>query len=692
MGFLKFTLFSLLIAAPGSLVFGDNMITCYSDVQHLSCAQGLIIVTSTVYGRTDRVTCSTNRPNSQVSTTTCSSAVSSIAKSCNGLQECEVKTDLLGDSDPCVGTYKYYNTTYHCFNGYLKVICEHGYSTLDCGNNAIQIINANYGRTDSVTCSEGLPNRSTQKTNCYASNTLSILSALCNGQKKCTVEASYTIYSDPCAGTAKYLTVSYICTIQTVACEGSVASLDCGTQRIMIVWANYGRTDSTTCSTGRPSSQVSNKNCYSSNTLSTVSSVCDGQNSCSITASNSVFSDPCGGTYKYLSIVYGCIMKRHVDQVRARRINIDTEPDENNRPPDVSMRMPEIKSLEVDNATVQESKEVMDVTVQECAVLLVAPGLLVSGVVFFSENTITCYGDVQRLTCDTGLIMVNSSLYGRTDNSTCITGKRPAQVANTRCSLSISTVADRCNGLRVCELKTDLLGNPDPCFGTYKYYNTTYDCISGRVVVICEQGYSTLDCENDSIKIINANFGRHDSFTCSNGLPCNATHNTNCYAKNTSSIVAALCNGQKRCTLEASSTIFTDPCNGTSKYLTVSYRCTPTSREIVTCEGSTAKLTCGSQHITIISANYGRTSSTTCSSGRPASQISDTKCNASDTLNKVKARCEGKCSCEVPATNDVFSDPCYGTYKYLTVVYSCNYLITHGILSSVAFLQSEKSN
>lgn len=46
----------------------------------MSLAQGLIIVTSTVYGRTDRVTCSTNRPNSQVSTTTCSSAVSSIAK------------------------------------------------------------------------------------------------------------------------------------------------------------------------------------------------------------------------------------------------------------------------------------------------------------------------------------------------------------------------------------------------------------------------------------------------------------------------------------------------------------------------------------------------------------------------------------------------------------------------------------
>ncbi|NP_001316191.1 rhamnose-binding lectin-like precursor [Ictalurus punctatus] len=295
--------------------------------------------------------------------------------------------------------------------------------------------------------------------------------------------------------------------------------------------------------------------------------------------------------------------------------------------------------------------------------IISAPGLIVS-----RENMITCYSHVQRLTCETGLIKVKSSVYGRTNSITCNTNRPSSEVTNTNCALRITTIADRCNGLKECELKTELLGNPDPCYGTYKYYNTTYDCINGHLVVICEQGYSTLDCGSDSIEIINANYGRGNSRTCSNGIPSFQTQNTNCYAPNTLSTVAAMCKGKKTCTVEASNTIFNDPCFGTVKYLTVSYICT---REIVTCESSTATLNCGAHRIKIISANYGRTDSTTCSSGRPASQISNKNCYTPDALNKIAARCEGQSSCEVPATNVVFSDPCYGTYKYLTIVYSC---------------------
>ncbi|KAM9475812.1 rhamnose-binding lectin-like [Clarias gariepinus] len=295
--------------------------------------------------------------------------------------------------------------------------------------------------------------------------------------------------------------------------------------------------------------------------------------------------------------------------------------------------------------------------------IISAPGLTVS-----EENMITCYGDVQRLNCETGLITVKSSLYGRTDPVTCSTNRPSSQVTNTNCNLRITTIANSCNGLKECELKTDLLGDPDPCFGTYKYYNTTYDCIDGRSVVICEDGYSTLHCGDDSIQIINANYGRANSRTCSNGIPDAQTKNTNCYAPSSFSTVTSQCNGKKRCTVRASNTIFTDPCFGTSKYLTVSYICT---RNIVTCEHDTAALTCGSRYLKIISSNYGRTDPTTCSSGRPPSQLTNTKCYSSDTLSKVAARCEGKSSCQVPATNDFFSDPCVGTFKYLNIVYAC---------------------
>ncbi|NP_001316193.1 rhamnose-binding lectin-like precursor [Ictalurus punctatus] len=208
---LKFTLLTLLIEAPDLLVSGENIITCYGDIQHLTCATGLIKVKSSVYGRTDRHTCSASRPASQVANTNCALRISTIADRCNGLKDCDLKTDLLGNPDPCFGTYKYYNTTYECIYGWYSVICEYGYSTLDCGDDSIQIINANYGRAESRTCSNGLPSVLTQNTNCYALNTFSTVSALCNGQRKCTVSADYTIFTDPCFGTLKYLTVSYKC-------------------------------------------------------------------------------------------------------------------------------------------------------------------------------------------------------------------------------------------------------------------------------------------------------------------------------------------------------------------------------------------------------------------------------------------------------------------------------------------------
>ncbi|KAF4070566.1 hypothetical protein AMELA_G00286970 [Ameiurus melas] len=104
-----------------------------------------------------------------------------------------------------------------------------------------------------------------------------------------------------------------------------------------------------------------------------------------------------------------------------------------------------------------------------------------------------------------------------------------------------------------------------------------------------------------------------------------------------------------------------------SCYRDFQHRC----REIVECEGRIAVLTCGFRHIRIIRANYGRTDSTTCSSGRPRRQLYNTHCYSSSTLYNVVVRCERQHACWVHATNSVFSDPCVGTYKYLKVVYIC---------------------
>ncbi|XP_066500000.1 rhamnose-binding lectin-like [Hoplias malabaricus] len=292
------------------------------------------------------------------------------------------------------------------------------------------------------------------------------------------------------------------------------------------------------------------------------------------------------------------------------------------------------------------------------------------GWVSATENVITCFGRVQRLSCDTGFISVQSAIYGRTDSTVCSAGRPHLETQNTQCSSSVPLISQRCNGQSACEFKTDDLGSSDPCVGTFKYYNTTYNCIQARLSMTCEGGYSTLDCGNNVIQITSANYGRTDRTICSEGLPSRLTEDTFCFAPDTLTSVVSRCNYKRSCVLEATNAIFTDPCVGTYKYLAVSYFCRPAVTS-VTCEGKSATLTCESGILQILSANYGRTDSTTCSAGRPVGQIKKTDCYATNTQTEMTKRCEGKTSCVVPATNSVFSDPCVGTYKYLTAVYSC---------------------
>ena len=86
------------------------------------------------------------------------------------------------------------------------------------------------------------------------------------------------------------------------------------------------------------------------------------------------------------------------------------------------------------------------------------------------------------------------------------------------------------------------------------------------------------------------------------------------------------------------------------------------------CEGKTLLLSCGfGATVDIVSATYGRLGAAYC--GHIAG--SDTNCSSSKSLDVVKAQCQGRTSCSVPATNRVFGDPCAGTHKYLEVNFSC---------------------
>ncbi|XP_026056186.1 L-rhamnose-binding lectin CSL1-like [Carassius auratus] len=93
---------------------------------------------------------------------------------------------------------------------------------------------------------------------------------------------------------------------QTVACEGQSASLSCDTGFIHVSDANYGRNDGSLCSAGQRREWLTNVHCFQKTSLQTMTTRCNGKKSCSVQAVNSVFSDPCYWTYKYLHVSYLC--------------------------------------------------------------------------------------------------------------------------------------------------------------------------------------------------------------------------------------------------------------------------------------------------------------------------------------------------------------------------------------------------
>ncbi|XP_075328730.1 L-rhamnose-binding lectin CSL3-like [Odontesthes bonariensis] len=293
----------------------------------------------------------------------------------------------------------------------------------------------------------------------------------CNGKSSCSINVRNSVFGDPCPGTYKYLELAYTCQLpesrsgkgHTVACEGSVAQLKCVQGRVISVQsAVYGRRDKTTCATGRPASKIQNVRCSSQSKR--VAESCNGKSSCSINVRNSVFGDPCPGTYKYLELAYTCQFQGRV-------------------------------------------------------------------------------------------ISVQSAVYGRRDKTTCATGRPASQIQNVRCSSQSKRVAESCNGKSSCSINVRNSVFGDPCRGTYKYLELAYTCqFQGRV-----------------ISVQSAVYGRRDKTTCATGRPASQIQNVRCSSQ--SKRVAESCNGKSSCSINVRNSVFGDPCPGTYKYLELAYTC-----------------------------------------------------------------------------------------------------------------------
>ncbi|XP_026056185.1 L-rhamnose-binding lectin CSL2-like [Carassius auratus] len=180
--------------------------------------------------------------------------------------------------------------------------------------------------------------------------------------------------------------------------------------------------------------------------------------------------------------------------------------------------------------------------------------------------------------------------------------------------------------------------------------------------VTCEGGSLFLSCDWGFIHVLDANYGRTDGSICSVGKPYDQLSNVHCFQETSLHTMSTRCNGKKSCSVQAVNSVFSDPCYWTYKYLHVSYECRPLKQSI-TCEGTQSVITCDRGVIAIHHANYGRRDVAPC-----PDKISD--CYYPETAS-MRSRCDGKKSCHLDASNSVFSDPCFGVFKYLEVTYSC---------------------
>ncbi len=91
-------------------------------------------------------------------------------------------------------------------------------------------------------------------------------------------------------------------------CEHSRLTISCSEgQKIQVTHANYGRLIPSSVYCPYYTSHDDRTDCISSNSQSVVQRQCDGEQTCTISASNSVFGDPCFNTYKYLEVEFNCV-------------------------------------------------------------------------------------------------------------------------------------------------------------------------------------------------------------------------------------------------------------------------------------------------------------------------------------------------------------------------------------------------
>ncbi|XP_063064090.1 L-rhamnose-binding lectin CSL1 [Engraulis encrasicolus] len=143
-------------------------------------------------------------------------------------------------------------------------------------------------------------------TKCTSDSAYSIVSDRCNGLSECSVPVTAGVLSEPCPGTRKYLTVSFMClkARRIVACQNYYNIIRCEwPTKLMIVHANYGRRDEELCPKGNTTTTA----CINGVTQQVRDWCKPWGDRCYVMATDFLYSDPCHDYSKYLEVMYMCL-------------------------------------------------------------------------------------------------------------------------------------------------------------------------------------------------------------------------------------------------------------------------------------------------------------------------------------------------------------------------------------------------
>ncbi|GLV41375.1 Calcium-independent receptor for alpha-latrotoxin [Carabus blaptoides fortunei] len=363
--------------------------------------------------------------------------------------------------------------------------------------------------------------------------------------------------------------------LQKFACDGKIMELECKSGGFLIIMnATFGRVSNNICP---DKTLVDFITCRAENTYDKVKALCNGKQRCTINATNTYFGDACPGLSKYLEVQYKCRNGGSID--------IDDE-QSSSQTTTTTTEEPDI-SIEIETRPPNLGPAVLSHLTDKRPIMLTASSQM-------AKKSIACQGSDLEMVCNKGeLIHILEASYGGASETVCAHNYSPKR---TCVPMDISKkVISRCVGETRCKVTAanKFLGNP--CPHVFKVAEVKYKCSKGldagshlfyfmallistvstkllvQETLACETTLLSMSCpEGYKVRVLTGDYGRSSDFICSYG-----DHNKNldCHSANALRIMRKRCKGQSKCEIEATNTVFGDPCPSTIKYAEATYKC-----------------------------------------------------------------------------------------------------------------------